>query len=92
MNTKRAFTSTQKAEITLSIIKGEFTILETSRKHDIHTSVLNRWKDESMKSFHVLFETKKENKDMDMKVKKYELVISKLTTQNDFLDKVLASI
>lgn len=37
-----------------------------------------------------LFETNKDESEKDKKMKHYEYVIAKLTTQNDFLEKVLA--
>ena len=92
MNKKRTFSSQKKAEITLSIIKGECTVLEASQIHSIHVSVLNRWRDEAIQKLHTIYETKQEDLETNRKLQKYEHVIAKLTTQNDFLDKVLASI
>ena len=92
MNTKRKFSSQVKAEIVLSLLKGETTLLEASRTHDIHVSVLGRWRDEAIAKLHTVYETKAEDLETVRKIQKYEHVITKLTTQNDFLDKVLASL
>jgi hypothetical protein len=41
---------------------------------------------------YTVYETKSEDLETVRKIQKYEHVIAKLTTQNDFLDKVLAQL
>ena len=90
MKTRRKFSSEQKAQIVLAVIKKEVSALEASKKNEKAPSLVNKWRDEFMeKSVHV-FDTNKEESDKDKKIRHYEHIISKLTTQNDFLEKVLA--
>ena len=74
----------------MSIIKKEVTALEASKKHEIAPSLIYKWQDEFLAKASTLFETGKDESEKDKKVKHYEYVIAKLTTQNDFLEKVLA--
>jgi hypothetical protein len=89
MNIKRKFTSQQKTKIALSIITKELTLLEAGKKYDVAPSVVHRWKDKVLDEAYKLFEDKAEESEKDKKIKKYEHVISKITTQNDFLERVL---
>ncbi len=90
MKEKRKFSSELKAQIVLSVIKNELTALEAAKKHEIATSLVYKWRDEFLVKASTVFDTNKAEAEKDKKVKHYEYVITKLTTQNDFLEKVLA--
>lgn len=89
MRQRRTFSAKQKTDIVLSIIKNEATILEISRIHSITPSLLHKWKDNFLKNAHTAFEETNNETEKDKKIAKYEHIITKLTTQNDFLEKVL---
>jgi transposase len=89
MKTRRKFTSAQKTKIVLSIITKEATVLEISKKEDIAPSLIHSWKDQYLAESHKAFEKSTDETEKDNKIRKYEHVIAKLTTQNDFLEKVL---
>jgi putative transposase len=88
---RRKFGSEQKAQIVLAIIKNEVSAIESSKKHEIAPGLIYKWRDEFLEKAHTVFEVDKDDQKTDKKMKHYEHVISKLTTQNDFLDKVLAA-
>ena len=88
---RRKFGSEQKAQIVLAIIKNEVSAIEASKKHEIAPGLIYKWRDEFLEKAHTVFEVDKDETETDKKMKHYEHVISKLTTQNDFLDKVLAA-
>lgn len=90
MNQRRKFSSEQKAQIVLAVLKKESTILELSNKHQITPSLIHKWKDAFLEKANSIFDDGKDESDKDRKIKHYEHVISKITTQNDFLEKVLA--
>ena len=90
MKERRKFSSEQKAQIVLSVIKNELTALEASKKHEIAPGLIYKWRDEFLAKASTVFETNKDESEKDKKVRHYEYVIAKLTTQNDFLEKVLA--
>ena len=89
MKIRRKFTSEQKTKIVLAVISKESTILEMSKKEDIVPSLISTWKDQYLAQSHKAFEKDKDETAKDAKIKQYEHVITKLTTQNDFLEKVL---
>lgn len=90
MKKRRKFTAKQKADIVLSVLKGEQDVVEIGKQHNIAPSLIYRWKDEFEERSHRVFTSKTEDNAKDKQIKKYERIIAKLTTQNDFLDKVLA--
>jgi transposase-like protein len=92
MREKRKFGSDLKAQIVLSIIKKEVTAIEAAKKHEIAPGLIYKWRDEFLEKAPQAFETGKDESDKDKKLKHYEHVIMKMTTQNDFLEKVLATL
>lgn len=91
MKTRRTYSPDQKAKIVLSIIDGSKTVLEVSREYDIGPALIHKWRDQFIKQASTVFASP-ENKEDQQKLKRYEYVIAKLTTQNDFLDKVLTTL
>ena len=90
MNEKRKFSSEQKAQIVLQVLKKEMTALEASKKHDLAPSLIYKWIEEFNSRVPRIFQSDSGDSDKDKKLKHYEHVIAKITTQNDFLEKVLA--
>ena len=90
MKTRRKFSSEQKAQIVLLIIKKEKSLVDISKEQNLAPSLIHKWKEEFLAKAPSVFETNKDESDKDRKMKHYEHVISKITTQNDFLEKVLA--
>ena len=89
---KRKFSGEKKFSIVIECIKGDKSVSEIARKHDISPSLVSRWLDQAMKTGGTLFDRTESDKTKDKKLKYYEQVISKLTTQTDFLEKVLGSL
>lgn len=92
MKTRRTFSPEQKTKIVLSIIDGSKTVLEVSRDYDLSTSLIHKWKDHFLKEAAGVFINNNSTSEEQKKIKHYEHVIAKLTTQNDFLDKVLTTL
>ena len=92
MKTRRKFSPEQKTKIVLSVIERSKTVLEISREYELSPSLIHKWKDHFLAEAPVVFTGKKEDNEDRRKIKKYEHVIAKLTTQNDFLDKVLTTL
>jgi len=92
MKTRRKFSPEQKSKIVLSIIDGSKTVLEISREHELSPSLIHKWKDHFLAEAAMVFTSTKEDNEDRQKIKKYEHIITKLTTQNDFLDKVLTTL
>jgi transposase-like protein len=85
---RRTFSAKQKAAIVLESLQSEQSTLQIAKKHTISPSLLGKWKDQVVGNLDQVFE-KQADQEQAKKIRKYEHVITKLTTQNDFLDKVL---
>ena len=85
---RKKISSTTKLNAVLESIEGKESMANISRKYDISPVLINRWKQKLMDSADDIF-SRKVGKEKDQKIKHYEHVITKLTTQNDFLEKVL---
>jgi len=92
MKTRRKFSPEQKSKIVLSVIDGSKTVLDVSREHELSPSLIHKWKDHFLAEAATIFTNKQEESEDRRKIKKYEHVIAKLATQNDFLDKVLTTL
>ena len=85
---KRTFSPAKKSAIVLAVITNKSTLQEVCTEHQIVPSLVHKWKERFIKDAHTIFEDPA-NREVDKKVQKYEHVIAKLTTQNDFLERVL---
>lgn len=85
---RKKISSTTKLQVVLESVEGKESMANISRKYDISPVLINRWKEKLMDSADDVF-SRKVDKEKDQKIKHYEHVIAKLTTQNDFLEKVL---
>ena len=77
-----------KLQVVLESVEGKESMANISRKYDISPVLINRWKEKLMDSADDVF-SRTVDKEKDQKIKHYEHVITKLTTQNDFLEEVL---
>jgi len=89
--TKTKYTSKFKAKVSMEALREDQTISEICKKHDLHPSVVNRWKREAIEGFSVVFEQEKsidkseENKQLAIMERK----IGQLSLECDFLKKKL---
>jgi putative transposase len=90
MNEKRKFSSEQKAQVILEVLREELSVIEIGKKYEITPRLIYEWKEVFLEKSKKIFDTKNVESSKDKKIKHYEHVISKITTQNDFLEKVLA--
>ncbi len=86
---RRTFTGAQKSRTALELITNKKTITELSRDEDLVPGVIYLWRDQLITSSYLLFNTNKSQNESDEKIKKYEHIIAKHTTQNDFKCGVL---
>ena len=92
MKNRRKYSPEQKAKIVLAVIDGSKTVLETSREHDIGPALIHKWRDQFIKQSSLVFTSTTADHVEQKKITRYEHIIAKLTTQNDFLDKVLTTL
>ena len=88
MRKYRKFGGELKAQIVLEVLQHN-NIIEVAKKHEISTALVMKWKEQFLDKARLVFEDKTDQ-EMNKKLKHYEHIITKITTQNDFLEKVLA--
>ena len=57
---KRNYTAEFKAKVALCAIKGDITINEVSSKYGVHSTQINRWKNQALGSLKTSFSAKQE--------------------------------
>lgn len=81
-----------KARIVLEVLRGEETLNEIAAAHNIHPTLLARWKTQAIKNLPQVFEneavrTRKQAKESEKEVDGLYRQIGKLTTQIEWLKK-----
>lgn len=91
---KKQWSPEQKLQIVLESLKEERLISDIASEHEVHSSVIHRWKKELLDSAPRVFAASKEAKIAEKKQKKQEETIQnlyaqvgRLTTQLDWLKK-----
>ena len=80
-NKQRNYSSEFKAKVVLEVISGKRTASEASRAHKVHTSVINRWRNEFMKQAHLAFGGKGVGEDSSERIAELERMIGRLTME-----------
>jgi transposase len=91
MSTKkpRAHTVEFKAKVALETIRGDLTINEISKKYGVHSTQINRWKQQALESIKTGFNGKQQKSDDEAKKLTDNLYrqIGQLACENEFLKK-----
>lgn len=91
MSTKkpRAHTTEFKAKVALDTIRGDLTINEIAKKYGVHSTQINRWKQQALESIKTSFNGKQQKTDEEGKKLTDNLYrqIGMLTCENEFLKK-----
>lgn len=89
---KTNYKAVEKAKIVLEVLKGDTTISEIASKHNVHPTVVSRWKTQAIENLPLVFEN--ETSKMRQQAKEYEREkeelyrqIGKLSTEKEWLKK-----
>ena len=89
---KRSYTSKQKVQLVLELLKGEKMVGEIAAENNINPTMLNRWKREFLEAAPKIFDKPEENKarareDKEHEAQKLQMlkVIGQLTLERDYL-------
>jgi transposase len=89
--TKRQHSIKIKATIAIEAIKGDKTIAEISKQHNVHPSRIHAWKSEALKGLEGIFSLNKSEAEAKIKadthIETLEKKIGQLVIENDFLKK-----
>ncbi len=88
--TRRKFTAEFKAKVALDAIKEQQSLSELSRKHEVSSVMISRWKGEFLANAAAVFTNISEAEKSTEDVEKLYAQIGKLKVEVDFLKKVSA--
>ena len=85
----KTYTSEYKAKVALDAIRGDLTINEISSKYGVHSTQINRWKQQALASLKLAFNGKQEKaaQSNELLVDDLYRQIGQLTCENEFLKK-----
>lgn len=85
---RRKHSSGFKAQIAIEAIRGDITIAEIAKKHNVHPGQVQAWKAEALSKFSFLFDKGDNGQPRsEEQVAALERKIGQLTIENDFLKK-----
>ena len=92
MPKRKHFSASQKAQITLEILKEEKTVNQIASEYGVHPNVLYRWKKQAMENLPRLFEDeargeRTQQAEHERQVNELYTEIGRLTTQLNWLKK-----
>ena len=93
---RKKYSDEFKAQIVLEILKEEKSVTQLASEHGIHPTQLNRWKNEAIQNLSSLFADDRKGvqalkKTYESKIDELYTAVGRLTTQNTWLKKNLAS-
>jgi transposase len=87
---QRNYSSEFKAKVVLEVVSGQRTVSEASRAHKVHSSVINRWRNEFLKQAHQAFGGQGMGEDSAAKIAELERMIGQLTMELSVAKKASA--
>jgi transposase len=86
---QKNYTLEFKAKVALEAIRSDLTINEISKKYSVHSTQINRWKQQALLSIKSGFNEKQEkaNQNIQKTIDDLYRQIGQLTCENDFLKK-----
>lgn len=85
---RRKHSASFKAQVALEGIRGDLTIAEISKKHNLHPGQVQAWKAEALSKLSCLFEKgSRPESHFEEEVALLERKVGQLTIENDFLKK-----
>jgi transposase len=79
-----------KAKVALSALKGDKTLTELSSLFEVHSNMINRWKNHAKKELPSVFTNKiDKDQDKDRLIEELYRNIGKITTEHEWLKKKL---
>lgn len=91
MAKRRQFSPQFKAKVAIETIRGELTLAQIAKKHDVHPNMIANWKRQLTQEAARLFAKGQSagDKASEVEVKELHAKIGQLTIETDFLKKGL---
>jgi transposase-like protein len=89
---RKQHNATEKAQMVLAVLEGSETLNEIAAHHNVHPTLLARWKTQAVKGLPLLFENenqkaRKQTQENEREKEELYRQIGKLTTQLEWLKK-----
>jgi transposase-like protein len=85
---RRKFTAAFKAQVAIEALKERLTLVEISKKFEVHPNLISRWKQEFLDRSQEIFETQPPGVDFETEREKLYAKIGKLEVERDWLKKI----
>ena len=85
--TRRKFSSAFKSKVVLEAIRGQLTLAEIAKKHEVSQVVISRWKSEFLENMSSVFEKEPKAQEPDIDTQELYAQIGQLRVENEFLKK-----
>src|SRR5262249_3267478 len=86
--TRRKHSARFKAQVALEAVRGDLTVAEIAKKHNVHPGQVQTWKAEALSKFETLFgQGSQVQGKSESEVAALERKVGQLTIENDFLKK-----
>lgn len=93
MNSKKRWTAARKAELILSLLKGQEKLVDVCRKHDLQQSEVERWQKDFLKQGEEALKSKSSSSDLkDFEIHDLRAKVGELTLELDATKKLSALI
>lgn len=87
--TRRKFSSSFKAKVSIEAIKERMSLQELASKFELHPNQITNWKCQFLKDANLIFSSKTEKEETAADSEPLYKKIGQLQVENDFLKKVL---
>ena len=87
-NEKKKFTAAFKAQVAIEALKENETLSELSKRFDIHSKMISRWKIEFVKRSSEIFSTKAPHDNFEAEKERLFSKIGQLEMERDWLKKI----
>ena len=89
---RRNYTAEFKAQRVLELISGVKSPAELCRQHQVHHSVLSRWKAEFLEKAHQVFQTAEQTNEYQARIAELERLVGQLTLKLEIAKKASLSL
>jgi len=86
---RRNHSAAFKAKVALEAVKGEYTLAELAKRHDVHANQITQWKVQLLERMTEVFDRPAAAASPPVDVTQLHAKIGELTLENDFLESAL---